>query len=147
MFSETNSFNVWARTHASDIAVLHHRHEGAQVKLYYENGDYYKGTLSYGLKSGSGIEKTGSLIYSGEFSSDMREGAGSLTAAEDYIYDGHWQSGLRAGHGMEVSPSSGKYTGNFCNDKREGEGILIESNGEIYAGLFKNGMKHGRGKI
>ena len=119
--------------------------------IYYETGDYYKGSLKKGQRNGAGFyyEKQIKMTYNGQFLNDKRHGNGMLCSEREgdkYIYDGSWFEGMKNGYGQEVT-QKGKYNGEWLEDMRHGTGVNIDNNGDVYEGEFKLNKRHGKGKL
>lgn len=88
------------------------------VKITYNTGDVYDGSLKHGKQSGIGkyYWKDGG-IYEGNFKKGILNGAGKYTAANGDVFEG-----------------------NFKNDKYDGNGKYTWEDGSSIEGIFKNGQ-------
>ena len=119
-------------------------------KYIYENGNYYIGLFSNGLKHGNGVEyyKNNTIKYDGIYSKDKCDHYGKYIYENGNYYVGQFSNGLKHGSGIEYYKNNiAKYEGDFVNDKCEGYGKYIYENGNYYIGHFLNGLKHGKGVL
>ena len=126
--TSTKNFLFWNYEHSKDLWKLStHLEHCKDVIKFYENGDIYKGDLSFGLPNNKGrLEYAYKEI--------------------DYIYVGEFKNGLKHGKGKLFSKDNKfKYEGDFIMDKFQGYGTLI-NNGDIYNGEFEEGLFK-KGKI
>lgn len=90
----------------------------SHVKITYNTGDVYEGSLKRGQLSGVGkyYWKDGG-VYEGNFNKGVLTGEGKYTAANGDIYEG-----------------------NFKNDKYNGQGKYTWEDGSVFEGTFKDGQ-------
>ena len=119
-------------------------------KCVYENGNYYIGQFSDGLRHGKGIiyYKNNTIKYDGDFVRDVAEGKGKYIWEDGEYYIGQFSKNLRHGKGIEYYKNNHiKYDGDFVNNKYEGNGEYIWENGNHYIGQWLKGLKNGKGII
>ena len=77
-----------------------------------------------------------SIVHTGEWGDDVRNGFGTYTYINGDTYEGEWSNNLRHGQGTYTYAESGaKYVGGWVNGRREGVGELIFPNYK-YKGNF-----------
>ncbi|XP_053601493.1 alsin isoform X2 [Plodia interpunctella] len=97
--------------------------------LKYTTGDIYEGYFKDGLCHGHGIKKQG-----------------DFTSSTATIYTGEWTSGVRQGYGVMDDIGKGeKYLGNWSDNKRHGCGLIVTLDGIYYEGLFMQDVLTGHG--
>ena len=89
---------------------------GRHNKIYYKNGDYYKG----------------------EVREETITGKGKMIYADGKQYNGQWVDGLWDGHGDLIYSNKERYSGNFMNGKRHSYGEYTWVNGNNYSGEWRN---------
>ena len=125
--TSTKNYLFWNYEHSKELWKLStHLSLCKNVTKLYENGDIYKGELSFGLPNNQGrLEYTYKEI--------------------NYIYIGDFMNGLKHGKGnLSSKDNKFNYEGDFIKDKFEGYGTWI-NNGDKYNGNFKEGKFHGNG--
>ena len=143
--TNTKNFLFWNFDHSKDLWKLSpHLELCKNVTKYYENGDIYKGELSFGLPNKNGklefINENVEYIYVGEFSNGVKQGKGNLSSKDNkYNYEGDWLNDKFEGFGTLFNQEE-KYNGKFKEGKYHGEGNLYKKNGEQYIGEFNNGI-------
>ena len=143
--TNTKNFLFWNFDHSKDLWKLSpHLELCKNVTKYYENGDIYKGELSFGLPNKNGklefINENVEYIYVGEFANGVKQGKGNLCSKDNkYNYEGDWLNDKYEGFGTLFNQEE-KYNGNFKEGKYHGEGNLYKKNGEQYIGEFNNGI-------
>ena len=143
--TNTKNFLFWNFDHSKDLWKLSpHLELCKNVTKYYENGDIYKGELSFGLPNKNGklefINENVEYIYVGEFANGVKQGKGNLSSKDNkYNYEGDWLNDKFEGFGTLFNQEE-KYNGNFKEGKYHGEGNLYKKNGEQYIGEFNNGI-------
>ena len=143
--TNTKNFLFWNFDHSKDLWKLSpHLELCKNVTKYYENGDIYKGELSFGLPNKNGklefINENVEYIYVGEFANGVKQGKGNLSSKDNkYNYEGDWFNDKFEGFGTLFNQEE-KYNGNFKEGKYHGEGNLYKKNGEQYIGEFNNGI-------
>lgn len=88
------------------------------VKITYNNGDVYEGSLKRGQLSGIG------KYY-------WKDGG---------TYEGNFNKGVLSGEGKYTAVNGDVYEGNFKNDKYNGQGKYTWEDGSIFEGTFKDGQ-------
>ena len=119
-------------------------------KCYYENGNYYIGEFSNGIRNGKGTiyYKNDCIKYEGDFVDDKVQGNGKYIWENGDYYIGQFVNDSRHGKGIEYYKNGNKeYEGDFVDNKYEGFGTFYWKNGEYYVGGWIHGLKHGKGKI
>ena len=143
--TNTKNFLFWNFDHSKDLWKLSpHLELCKNVTKYYENGDIYKGELSFGLPNKNGklefINENVEYIYVGEFTNGVKQGKGNLSSKDNkYNYEGDWLNDKFEGFGTLFNQEE-KYNGKFKEGKYHGEGNLYKKNGEQYIGEFNNGI-------
>ena len=143
--TNTKNFLFWNFDHSKDLWKLSpHLELCKNVTKYYENGDIYKGELSFGLPNKNGklefINENVEYIYVGEFANGVKQGKGNLSSKDNkYNYEGDWLNDKFEGFGTLFNQEE-KYNGKFKEGKYHGEGNLYKKNGEQYIGEFNNGI-------
>ena len=143
--TNTKNFLFWNFDHSKDLWKLSpHLELCKNVTKYYENGDIYKGELSFGLPNKNGklefINENVEYIYVGEFANGVKQGKGNLCSKDNkYNYEGDWLNDKFEGFGTLFNQEE-KYNGKFKEGKYHGEGNLYKKNGEQYIGEFNNGI-------
>ena len=143
--TNTKNFLFWNFDHSKDLWKLSpHLELCKNVTKYYENGDVYKGELSFGLPNKNGklefINENVEYIYVGEFANGVKQGKGNLSSKDNkYNYEGDWINDKFEGFGTLFNQEE-KYNGKFKEGKYHGEGNLYKKNGEQYIGEFNNGI-------
>ena len=140
----TKNFLFWNYEHSKDLWRLSpHLESSKNVTKYYENGDIYKGELSFGLPNNGKLEFINENIeytYEGEFVNGVKQGKGILSSKDNkFKYEGDWLNDKFEGFGTLFTQEE-KYKGNFKEGKYHGEGNLYKNNGEQYIGEFNNGI-------
>jgi antitoxin component YwqK of YwqJK toxin-antitoxin module len=112
----------------SSLSAVGERHSNQiGVRVDYQNGDQFQGSIAGGVRNGPGsyLIKANSCCYQGEFVNGQREGLGVL-------YD---KNGIK------------RYDGYWKNNKGHGYGQMFSAKGAlIYKGDFQDGKRHGFGK-
>ena len=149
--TNTKNFLFWNYEHSPDLWKLSPHLEICKnvVKLY-ENGDIYKGELSFGLPNNHGklefVYKGVEYTYIGEFLNGLKHGKGNLSTKDNkFNYDGDWINDKFEGFGNWFDHDE-KYAGDFKNGKFNGNGNLYKKNGDVYDGEFIDGFFK-KGKI
>ena len=143
--TNTKNFLFWNFDHSKDLWKLSpHLELCKNVTKYYENGDIYKGELSFGLPNKNGklefINENVEYIYVGEFANGVKQGKGNLSSKDNkYNYEGDWLNDKFEGFGTLFNQEE-KYNGKFKEGKYHSEGNLYKKNGEQYIGEFNNGI-------
>jgi hypothetical protein len=76
--------------------------------------------------------------YDGDFSNDVRQGAGRVNYANGDWYEGQWNNNKRHGQGVYFYKKlSVKYVGEWEDNTRHGRGTLTFSNGDTIEGNWK----------
>ena len=143
--TSTKNFLFWNYEHSKDLWKLStHLAFCSNVTKLYENGDIYKGELSFGLPNNQGkMEFTNKEIdytYVGDFMNGLKHGKGNLSSKDNkFNYDGDFVNDKFEGFGTWIDHGE-KYTGNFKEGKFHGSGNLYKKNGDIYDGEFEQGV-------
>ncbi|GIK07160.1 hypothetical protein Aspvir_002815 [Aspergillus viridinutans] len=95
-----------------------------QGKMWFNGGNYYDGNWSYGRYHGTGVLKTATFEYTGDFA-----------------------AGLVTGQGIMNYNDKGLYQGWFLNGGRHGRGTMKWNNGIVYTGQWKTDAIKGFGKV
>jgi len=110
---------------------------------------YYVGNWSNEKKSGKGTcyDKTGKLIYYGDFKDDKPTGTYPTTSASykfqtiEYTsgdkYIGETKDGKRHGYGVCAWKDGGMWIGNWKDGERDGRGLYIAPSGSLTTGTWK----------
>ncbi len=88
------------------------------VKITYNTGDVYEGSLKRGQQSG-----IGKYIW--------KDGG---------VYEGNFHKGVLSGEGKCTAANGDVYKGNFKNDKYNGQGKYTWEDGSVFEGTFKDGQ-------
>ena len=141
-FHEFNE-KIWLRSKKLEIS--------NDVEIYYENGDFYHGNLSYGKYNGYGelIYNKDNRVYTylGYFEKGLKNGKGNLTTKDGkFLYDGNWLNDKKHGEGNLVDDNR-KFNGNFKEDLFDGYGIYVNEEGNIFEGEFKENKLFGIGHL
>ena len=140
----TKNFLFWNYEHSKELWKLSpHLELIKNVTKYYQNGDVYKGELSFGVPNNQGrLEFTNEgieYIYIGEFAHGVKQGKGNLSSKDNkFNYEGDWINDKFEGFGALFNQDE-KYNGNFKEGKYDGEGNLYKKNGDCYSGEFLRG--------
>ena len=120
-------YENFAETYCQSVRNIKRAVNYAVTKLY-ENGDIYKGELSFGLPHNKGklefVKKDIEYTYLGDFLNGMKHGKGNLTSKDNLF----------------------NYEGDWANDQFEGVGTWFD-HGDRYMGEFKGGKFHGNGNL
>lgn len=151
------------------LGLLSFNISAAEREFTLENGDYYKGTVVDGFRTGQGLyiwadkrryegeflenRMHGQGIYTwpdgrtyrGSFVEDRREGQGVLTWPNGNRYEGDFRDNQMHGTGTFTWANQDVYQGTFAADQRTGEGTFTWRTGEVYTGEFRDGVPNGRG--
>lgn len=143
--------------------------EPTQHERFYDNGDYYLGTMRDGMRHGRGrYEWAHGPVYEGEYQQDMphgqglyiwpngdqysgefaegvRHGKGRYTWGPENYYEGEYRFGERTGVGRRVRNGRSVYEGHFVTGARHGEGRQVEDSGDVFSGWYERGLRHGLG--
>lgn len=123
-------------------------------RVSYPNGDSYVGEWQRNQFHGLGIfrtgleNSTGSCIYIGNWSQDMRSGLGVEIF---YFSDGPtnfagcFSNDVRHGPGVSTWPDGGEFSGQWRGGVMEGYGEHGKPNGNKYRGAWHKGQRHGMG--
>lgn len=90
----------------------------SHVKITYNTGDVYEGSLKRGQLSGIG------KYY-------WKDGG---------VYEGNLHKGILSGNGKYTAANGDIYEGNFKNNKYDGQGKYIWEDGSVFEGTFKDGQ-------
>ena len=148
---ETKNFLFWNYEHNSELWKFSpHLQKCKNVTKLYENGDIYKGELSFGLPHNKGklefVKKDIEYTYLGDFLNGMKHGKGNLTSKDNlFNYEGDWANDQFEGVGTWFDHGD-RYMGEFKGGKFHGNGNLYKKNGDIYDGEFFEGFLK-KGKI
>ena len=108
-----------------------------------ENGRTFSGEFRNGVLQGSGtISQDGVVLFTGNFTDGIPEGAGKENYADGSLhYSGGFSGGVPHGEALEYYPDGTlKYNGRFTAGKYSGEGTLYDEHGvKIYSGGFEMG--------
>ena len=141
----TKNFLFWNYEHNSSLWKLSpHLELCKNVKILYENGDMYKGEVSFGLPNNQGrLEfnyKNIDYIYVGEFANGVKQGKGNLSSKDNkFNYEGDFINDKFEGFGTWFDHDD-KYNGFFKEGKFNGNGNLYKKNGDKYEGEFFKGF-------
>jgi len=117
-------------------------------KLTYANGSVYSGDFSSGLRQGIGaFRNSKGDTYEGQWKNDRFDGNGKLTLSEGSRYEGTFKDGNRHGAGTQIYADGRQYTGDWSGDKKNGNGVLTQKNGTKYTGPFKDDLADGEGTV
>ena len=95
-----------------------------QVKITYENGDLFIGTLD---------------------ADGNRIGQGTYYFSRGGRYVGDWKDDQKNGQGDFIFSDGSKYVGQFKDDNMNGQGTYNYTNGNKYVGEWKDGKSNGQG--
>lgn len=116
-----------------------------------ENGRTFSGEFRNGVLQGSGtISQDGVVLFTGNFTDGIPEGAGKENYADGSLhYSGGFSGGVPHGEALEYYPDGTlKYNGRFTAGKYSGEGTLYDERGvKIYSGGFEMGEYSGTGTL
>ncbi|CAG9321225.1 AVL9 [Blepharisma stoltei] len=146
-WSSTYNFNQWMKNYPSFLASLSSfSNYTARIKISYENGDVYTGSVLSGKKEDHGIlEESNGNRYEGHWISDQRSGMGTYTTQDNqYVYDGEWLDDEKSGNGREIDHGV-QYSGGFSKNLYNGYGVYIDPEGNMYDGDWLGGKKSGVG--
>ncbi len=117
-------------------------------KLTYANGSVYSGDFSSGLRQGVGtFRNSKGDTYEGQWKNDQFDGNGKLTLPDGSRYEGTFKDGNRHGAGTQIYADGRQYTGDWSGDKKNGNGVLTQKNGTKYTGPFKDDLAEGEGTV
>lgn len=107
------------------------------VKITYNTGDVYDGSLKHGKQSevGKYYWKDGG-IYEGNFKKGILTGTGKYTAANGDVYEGNFKDDKYNGQGKYTWEDGSSFEGTF-NDGRILNGKFTDANGSVYNCRFK----------
>ena len=118
---------------------------GEKKKIKYDNGDFYKGYIKYGLRQGKGIMKyKNGDEYNGNWFNDLKEGEGTMKYKNGEQYIGNWIYDKRERKGIMKYINGDKYDGEWENDLII-NGVMKYCNGSEYDGEWNNGLRDGKG--
>ena len=123
--------------------------ENGQLKfgrLFFPNGDIYKGEIKDSKYHGKGKLISMDEVYEGDFVNGEKNGKGKLVFNDKTIYEGNFENGEFKGQGKMIWNNGYKYKGEFKGPVLSGKGVLSTPNGDIYEGDFENNSFHGKGK-
>merc|ERR1719468_686803 len=86
------------------------------------DGSRYDGDFLHGAMHGSGIWKSQTAEFRGEFRQDEYEGWGRYIFSDGRLYAGQWRRGHMTGQGEMDWPNAAKYAGGYLQDKQHGDG-------------------------
>lgn len=117
-----------------------------------ENGRTFSGEFRNGVLQGSGtISQDGVVLFTGNFTDGIPEGAGKENYADGLAALQRRNSAAesRTGEALEYYPDGTlKYNGRFTAGKYSGEGTLYDERGvKIYSGGFEMGEYSGTGTL
>lgn len=112
----------------------------------YEDGTYVWELTSDEKREGKGTFtwKNG-YIYTGEFKNDKMEWTGTYKIKNRSTYIGEFKNDQFEGKGTYTRESGNTYTGEFKNNKFEGKGIYTRNNGDTYEWIWKDDKKEWEG--
>ena len=148
--TNTKNFLFWNNEHSKDLWKLSpHLELCKNVTKYFENGDIYKGELSFGIPNNHGklefVNEGIEYTYIGDFVNGVKQGKGNLSSKDNkFSYEGDWFNDKFEGFGTLFNLKE-KYNGDFKEGKYHGEGNLYKKNGDQYIGeFFKGFFKKGK---
>ena len=119
-------------------------------KVFYKNGDKFKGVFRKNLKEGQGkyfYSKFG-LTFKGEFKNDVPHGPALLEFNSGGVYKISFVNGKLDDNLVLIKyKDGGEYDGEFKNGRRHGYGKMEYSNGGNYSGKWVNGQRQGLGVL
>jgi len=137
-----NDIKYCCKAMSTDLSSL----SSEMVKVEYDNGDIYEGSLVCGKKNGYGkMFYSNGDIYDGEWKDDGRNGKGKMIYENGEVYEGEFRNGTRHGNGKMMYKDNEVYEGEFRSGTRNGQGKMIYQNGNIYEGEFRSGTRNGYG--
>ena len=80
--------------------------------------------------------------YVGAWAAGLRDGRGTLEAADGTTYMGEWKAGRRCGHGVLQAADGAVYEGEFFDDAQHGHGVCTERDGATYDGEWHGGRRN-----
>lgn len=118
----------------------------AEREFTLDNGDYYKGTVVDGFRTGQGLYVwADKRQYQGEFLENRMHGQGTYTWPDGRTYTGSFVEDRREGPGTLTWPNGNRYEGEFRNNQMHGEGTFTWANGDVYQGSFVTDKRTGLG--
>ena len=82
---------------------------------------------------------TDKTTYEGDWVQTKKQGQGTETWPNGYVYKGEFQNSEWSGKGTLIFPDSSTYEGDWVNGFMNGKGIFTWSNGKQISGIWKNG--------
>lgn len=108
----------------------------------WESGYKYIGDYENGKREGTGkYYFKNKLVYEGDWLDNSRHGDGKLYSEKSgkLVYKGQFEKGFPQGEGTSYENNKVVYEGQFVKGKAEGQGKLYEDDKMIYEGKFTNG--------
>jgi len=116
--------------------------------VHYADGSMYEGQVVNGLRHGTGVYKSGSEQYQGQWQEDKQHGVGRQSWSDGRSYEGQFNQGRFAGIGKMVWQTQKgvmTYEGEYVEDLKHGTGKFSWPDGRTYDGEWLRGKRHGRG--
>ncbi len=118
------------------------------VKIVWNNGDQFEGTLVRGSKEGRGkfIWNNGQH-YTGDWNNDMPNGKGMIVFPNGSRYEGEVKDGVPHGKGVTRFKGGDVYSGDWVRGKSHGQGRYTWSSGGYWEGEFRDDKRTENGKL
>jgi len=114
-----------------------------------KDGSRYEGQLVNGKRHGTGVCKSPTSEYAGQWEDDCQKGQGVQRWTDGRVYEGQFVNGKFSGEGRMVwSTQKGYlvYEGQYRDDLKHGFGKFVWADGRTYEGEWCLGKRHGRGR-
>ncbi|KAL0231847.1 hypothetical protein GEMRC1_011251 [Eukaryota sp. GEM-RC1] len=105
-------------------------------------GEYIRNESNEILKHGSGLYKSNSFTFEGEFDNDLHIN-GTLSFSSGCVYQGQFDNGKYSGTGIMTWPSGACYSGVWFDGQPHGEGTFTSAEKTEFVGHFHKGTGPG----
>lgn len=119
-----------------------------KVKISWNNGNQFEGTLIQGSKEGKGkFNWSSGQRYSGDWANDMPNGKGIFFFPDGSRYEGDVKNGMPHGQGSTRFKNGIVYTGAWVRGKSHGQGRYLWPDGSYWEGEFRDDRKTENGRM
>lgn len=115
---------------------------GSKYEEYKSDGVYEYDLLPSGKPNRSHVKITYNTgdVYEGSLKRGQLSGIGKYYWQDGGVYEGNFHKGVLSGEGKYTAANGDVYEGNFKNDKYEGQGKYTWEDGSVFEGTFKDGQ-------
>lgn len=114
-------------------------------EFLFQDGSRYDGEWNDGRMHGQGRLEIFGNVYTGTFSSSLRQGQGTLQYATGQVYEGYWHNDRPHGEGTLKMADESMYQGQFVAGLMHGTGTFTFRNGDQYEGDWLTNQPSGNG--